>query len=109
MPHAIRLAAMPYTVRIFSAEDIPDADRTAAAQRFCKALDETLGAADLVAPVYQAYLRLLQVHGEQARPWDLTPSEQILADQWEAAEAAALAAAFGTDRYMDDAQYELRF
>ncbi len=100
---------MPYTVRIFSAEDISDADRAAASRRFRVALDEALGAADLVAPVYHAYLRLLQVHGELARPWDLTPSEQVLADQWEAAEKAALEAAFGTDRYMDDAHYELRF
>jgi hypothetical protein len=100
---------MNYTVKIFHTDDVSDAEREAAAQRFRAALEEALGDASLVQPVRQAYLRLLHVHGEETRPWDLTPSEQLLADQWEAAELAAVKAAFGAERYMGDAHYELVF
>lgn len=96
-----------YTVRIFHSEEVSEAEREQAAQRFRAALDASLGDASLVAPVYRAYLRLLQIHGDQARPWDLDSSEQLLADQWEAAELAATQAAFGAERYMGDAHFEL--
>lgn len=98
---------MHYTVRIFHSEDVSDTERASAAQRFRAALEASLGDASLVAPVYRAYLRLLQIHGEQNRPWDLAPAEQLLADQWEAAELAATQAAFGAERYMGDAHFEL--
>ena len=98
---------MHYTVRIFHSEEVSDTERAAAAQRFRAALETSLGDASLVPPVYRAYLRLLQAHGEQPRPWDLTPAEQLLADQWEAAERAATQAAFGAERYMGDAHFEL--
>lgn len=98
---------MDYTVKIFHSEDVPPADREAAATRFRAALEASLGDASLVAPVYRAWLRLLQAHGEDARPWDLSPAEQLLADQWEAAELAAIQAAFGAERYMGDAHFEL--
>ncbi len=98
---------MHYTVRIFHSEDVSDTERTSAAQRFRTALEASLGDASLVAPVYRAYLRLLQRHGEQARPWELAPAEQLLAEQWEAAELAATQAAFGAERYMGDAHFEL--
>jgi hypothetical protein len=98
---------MTYTLRIFHTDDVSDAERDAAAQRFRAALEASLGDTSLVAPVYRAWLRLLQAHGEQARPWDLSPAEQLLADQWEAAELAATRAAFGTERYMGDAHFQL--
>ncbi len=98
---------MNYSVRIFHSEDVSPAEREAAAQRFRAALEASLGDASLVAPVYRAWLRLLQAHGEDARPWDLSPAEQLLADQWEAAELAATQAAFGAERYMGDAYFEL--
>lgn len=98
---------MDYTVKIFHSEDVSPADREAAAKRFCVALETSLGDAGLVAPVYRAWLRLLQTHGDEARPWDLSPAEQLLADQWEAAELAATQAAFGAERYMGDAHFEL--
>ena len=98
---------MHYTVRIFHSEDVSDAERAGAAQRFRTALEASLGDAGLVMPVYHAYLRLLQAHGDHARPWDLAPAEQLLADQWEAAELAATQAAFGAERYMGDAHFEL--
>lgn len=99
---------MPYTVRIFHSEDVSDAERAAAVQRFRSALEACLGDASLVMPVHDAYQRLLHIHGERARPWDLSPAEQVLADQWEAAELAATQAALGADRYMGDAQFELQ-
>ncbi len=109
LPHTFRLAGMAYTVRIFCSDEVSDAEREAAEQRFRTALDGALGDASLVAPVYQAYLRLLHAHGEEARPWDLAPVEQLLLDQWEEAELTATRAAFGSERYMNDAQWELRF
>ena len=99
---------MPYSVRIFHSEEVSGAERAAAVQRFRSALEASLGDASLVMPVHDAYQRLLHQHGEHARPWDLSPAEQLLADQWEAAELAAMQAALGADRYMGDAQFELQ-
>ncbi len=99
---------MHYSVRIFHSDDVSEAERLQAVQRIRTALDTCLGDASLVLPVYRAYQRLLHSHGEQARPWDLAPSEQLLADQWEAAELAAIQAAFGAERYMGDAQFEIQ-
>jgi hypothetical protein len=98
---------MHYTVKIFHSEDVSDAERADAVQRFRSALEAALGDASLVAPVYRAYLRLLQINGDHARPWDLDPAEQLLAEQWEAAELAATQAAFGAERYLGDAHFEL--
>lgn len=98
---------MDYTVKIFHSEDVSPAEREQAGRRFRAALEASLGDASLVVPVYRAWLRLLLAHGEQERPWDLNPAEQVLADQWEAAELTATRAAFGTERYMGDAHYEL--
>lgn len=98
---------MHYTLKIFTAEEVSDGERALAMQRFRFALETELGDASLVVPVYQAYLRLLHAHGDHPRPWPLTPNEQLLADQWEAAEFAANQAAFGAERYMGDAHIEL--
>ena len=98
---------MGYTLKIFSPDDVSEDQRQQAEQRFRDALESTLGDESLVLPVYQAYLCLLQTHGDSARPWPITPAEQLLADQWEAAELAATQAAFGLHRYMGDAHFEL--
>lgn len=98
---------MPYAVKIFHDGDVTDVQRADAAQRFRAALEDSLGDTNLVVPVYRAYLRLLHAHGAHARPWDLSPSEQLLVDQWEEAELAATRAAFGAERYMGDAHFEL--
>ena len=98
---------MGYTLKIFTAEDVPESERQLAAQRFRAALEDTLGDAALVLPVYQAWLKLFQAYGEHPRPWPITPAEQLLADQWEAAELAATQAAFGVNRYLGDADFEL--
>jgi len=98
---------MPYSLKIYSAEDVSPAEREQAAQRFRAALDTTLGDASLVLPVYRAWRKLQLVWGEHGRPWPISESEQLLVDQWEAAELAATQAAFGVDRYMGDADFEL--
>ena len=98
---------MPYSLKIFTAEDVPESDRQLAVQRFRAALEETLGDAALVLPVYHAWRKLFQTFGDQPRPWPITPAEQLLADQWEAAELAATQAAFGVNRYLGDADFEL--
>jgi hypothetical protein len=98
---------MPYKLKIFTAEDVDPAERERATLRFRAALEASLGDESLVLPVYRAYTRLLQTWGEHSRPWPISPAEQLLADQWEAAELAATQAAFGVDRYMGDADFEL--
>ena len=98
---------MAYILRIFTAEDVPEPERELATQRFRAALEDTLGDAALVLPVYCAWRRLFQAYGEHPRPWPITPAEQLLADQWEAAELAATQAAFGVNRYLGDADFEL--
>lgn len=98
---------MTYSLRIFSSEDTTAEEREQAAGRFRAALDESLGDAALVMPVYRLYARLLQTHGDHERPWPVSPEEQLLANQWEAAELAATQAAFGVNRYLGDAHFEL--
>ena len=98
---------MSYTLKIFTAEEVSDSERQLALQRFRAALDDTLGDAALVLPVYRAWLKLFQTYGEHPRPWPITPAEQLLADQWEAAELAATQAAFGVNRYLGDTDFEL--
>jgi hypothetical protein len=100
-------ARMAYKLKIFTAEDVSEGERETAAIRFRAALDESLGDENLVLPVYQAYLKLFEIHGDQPRPWPVSPSEQLLAAHWEAAELAATQAAFGAERYMGDAHFEL--
>ena len=98
---------MGYTLKIFTPDDVSESERQQAQKRFRDALESSLGDESLVLPVYQAYLRLLQTHGDSLRPWPVTPAEQLLADQWEAAELAATQAAFGVHRYMGDTHFEL--
>ena len=98
---------MSYSLKIFTAEDVAPAERTSAEQRFRAALDVELGDAALVLPVHRAYNRLLLIHRDAERPWPITADEQLLVDSWEAAELAATHAAFGVNRYLGDADFEL--
>jgi hypothetical protein len=98
---------MHYLLKIFSADDVTDGAREQAKKRFCAALEAALGDAVLVWPCYQAYQKLFEQYGDQPRPWPVTPAELLLAEQWEAAELAATHAAFGVDRYLGDADYEI--
>ena len=98
---------MTYQLRIFTAEDVSEAERAAATLRFRSALDAALGDAALVLPIYAVYARLLLAHGDAERPWPVSTDEQLLIDQWEQAELAATQAAFGVNRYLGDADFEL--
>lgn len=98
---------MSYTLKLYAFEEASDQDRQAAGQRFRKALDATLGDARLVVPVYSAYRNIVAVHGESPAPDTLTDAEQQVFDQWQAAELAAVTAAFGPHRYMGDAYFEI--
>ena len=98
---------MTYTVTIHEADVLP-AERRDAERRFRQALEETLGDEQWVAPVYAAYLRIVGTYGDTPEPDTLTDAEQAIFDQWQAAETAAVAAAFGPNRYMGDAMYEIR-
>jgi len=99
---------MSYSVKILDADDTPEAQRREAERRFRQALEQTLGDAELVAPVYGAYLRIVAEYGEQPSPEVMTDAERAIFEQWQAAETAAVAAAFGPHRYMGDAMYEIR-
>ena len=99
---------MEYVLKIFSADDVTEAERDVAIQRFRAALEAALGDASLVLPCYHAYQKLFQQYADQARPWPVTPAEQLLAEQWEAAELAATHAAFGVNRYLGDADFEIQ-
>jgi hypothetical protein len=98
---------MAYLLKIFSADDVTEADRELAAQRFRTTLENALGDAALVLPCYAAYRKLFLQYADHPRPWPVSPAELLLADQWEAAELAATQAAFGVNRYLGDADFEI--
>jgi hypothetical protein len=98
---------MTYTLTLFDADGVTDTQRREAEQRFRRALEESLGDASLVGPMYTAYLRLVATYGEVPPPDALTNEERMIFDQWQAAETAAVAATFGPHRYMGDAMYEI--
>ena len=66
---------MPYSLTLYEA-DVPPEERRAAEARFRKVLEETLGDAELVAPVYAAYLRIVGAYGEAPPPDTLTADIQ---------------------------------
>lgn len=100
---------MSYTLRLYAFEEdaSPQALR-AAEQRFRAALDDALGDASLVAPVYAAYKRLVAIYGETPAQDVLSADELEIFSQWQAAESAAMTAALGPHRYMGDAQFDIR-
>jgi len=99
---------MSYSLKFYDVEGVSDAAHREAEKRFRAALESALGDAALVAPVYRAYQRLVGVYGETPDPDSLSDAERAIFEQWQAAETAAVAAAFGPNRYMGDAMYEIR-
>ena len=99
---------MSYTLKLYTDEDVSDRERQAAEQRFRAALNDTLGDAGLVLPVYGAYRRMLATYGEAPAPDTLSDAEKQVFDQWQAAESAAVTAAFGPNRYMGEAYFEIQ-
>ncbi|WP_372660502.1 hypothetical protein [Hydrogenophaga sp.] len=98
---------MHYTLKLFSADDVGPAARAAAERSFRRALEDSLGDASLVAPVYQAYMQVVARHGEAPDPESLSTGELAVLEQWREAEAAAVTAVFGPMRQMGDADYEI--
>lgn len=98
---------MSYALVLYE-PDVSDTQRREAEQRFRHALEQTLGDAELVAPVYRAYQRIVATYGETPGPDSLSDAERAVFEQWQAAETAAVAAAFGPNRYMGDAMYEIK-
>jgi hypothetical protein len=96
-----------YSLRIFDSDDATPQQRREAEQRFRKALAQSLGDDNLVLPLHRAYRRIVGAYGESPDLEALTDAERLVFEQWHAAECAALAAAFGTHRYMGDAMYEI--
>ena len=98
---------MSYTLRLFASEDVSPQELQAAEQRFKAALEAEFGDASLVAPVHTAYLKIVATYGETPAEDALSPGELAIFSQWQAAEAAAVTAALGPNRYMGDAQFEI--
>lgn len=98
---------MSYTLTLRTAEEVSGIKRREAEQRFRRALDAALGDAGLVVPTYTAYLQIVGSYGDEPHPDALTAAEREVFDQWRAAESAAMTAAFGPHRYMDEAWIEI--
>ncbi len=103
---------MTYTLRLEAGdadgEGISPLQRLEAEKRFRHALEESLGDAALVAPIYGAYLRIVAVYGDDPESDALSDAEREILTQWQAAESAAVTAAFGPNRYMDEPRFEIR-
>lgn len=99
---------MSYRLKLYASEEVSNQDRFAAEQRFRRALDETLGDASLVAPIYRAYRQIVATYGEAPDPDTLTDAQQQVFDHWQAAELAAVTAAFGPHRYLEEAYFEIQ-
>ena len=99
---------MSYTLTLVGAEDASEADRRAAEQRYRRALDDALGDASLVVPTYRAWLGIVARHGDSPDVSALTDPERDVLELWQAAESAAITAAFGPHRYLDEAWFEIR-
>lgn len=102
---------MSYTVKLYAwadeADDASPARVAAAIARFKTALNDALGDAALVLPVYTAFTRIVGTYGDDPSEDVLSPGEWAIFTQWRAAEAAALSAALGPDRYLGDAQFDI--
>ncbi|RYX93759.1 MAG: hypothetical protein EOO28_17460 [Comamonadaceae bacterium] len=98
---------MQYSLKILDSDDASPQQKRDAEARFRKALDESLGDAALVLPIYKAYQRLVAVYGEAPDTELLSDAEREIFSSWQAAETAAVAEAFGPNRYMGDAMYEI--
>ena len=98
---------MTIHVLMVGADEASQAQRNAAVQRFMQALEEALGGPELVAPVYGAYVQLRAVYGETPDLARLTDAECMIFEQWQSAETAALVAALGPHRYLEEPQFEI--
>ena len=98
---------MPYQLKIHAPEGVSVVERGEAESRFCAALANSLGGDALVAPVYAIYQRLVVIYGETPDVEAMVDAEREVFESWQAAETAAMIAAFGTHRYLDEGGFEL--
>lgn len=98
---------MAIRIVMVGAEEASDAQRHAAVQRFVQTLEEALGGPELVAAVHAAYVQLRAIYGETPDLERLTDAERMIFEQWQGAETAALVAALGPHRYLEEPQFEI--
>ena len=98
---------MSYRIKIHTPEGVSDAQRIAAEARFRDALVANLGSDEMIAPVYAMYRQSVVVYGETPDVESMTESERAVFESWQLAETAAMIAAFGTHRYLDEGGFEL--
>lgn len=98
---------MTICVAMVGADGASDAEQRSAVQRFVQTLEEALGGSELVAPVYGAYVQLRAIYGETPDMEQLSDAERMIFEQWQGAETAALVAALGPHRYLDEPQFEI--
>lgn len=98
---------MSYTLTLVCPDETSEAERRGAEQRYRRALDEALGDASLVLPTWRAWLNIVARHGDSPDLSALTDAEREVAEHWQAAESAAITAAFGPNRYLDEARFDI--
>jgi len=98
---------MTYTLKLHTSEDASTAACRAAEQRYRRALEAELGDASLVLPMHAAAQAILTRYGDHPDLAALTDAERHIFEQWQMAETAALTAALGPHRYLDDAWFEI--
>jgi hypothetical protein len=99
---------MTYTLKLHVPDETSPAQRQAAERLFRRALEEALGDAALVAPVYGAYQTIVAEHGETPDPEALTVEQRTVLESWQMAETAAIEAVFGPHRHLDEGGYDIR-
>lgn len=98
---------MSYNLKLVSAEAVSEYDRAAAEKRYRLALESSLGDASLVAPVWSVVQRLYATYGDSPDTAGLTDAEREVLETWQTAEVAARTAAFGPNRYMEEAYFDI--
>ena len=98
---------MSYRLKLYAFEEASDLDKQAAERRFRQALEDALGDVSLVFPIYSAYRQIVAAYGEAPGPDVLSEAQQQVFDHWQAAEVAAVTAAFGPHRYLEEGYFEI--
>jgi hypothetical protein len=98
---------MSYTLTLVCPEESSEAERRGAEQRYRRALEQALGDASFVLPTWRAWLGIVARHGDTPDLSALSDAEREVAELWQAAESAAITAAFGPNRYLDEARFDI--
>ena len=101
------LPLMTYSLKLYVPDGTTEEQRRAAEKVFRQALESALGDANLVAPVYAAYLRIVAQYGQTPDPEAMTAKERLVLEHWFQAESAALQAVFGPHRHQDEGGYDI--